>query len=98
MTRTTKLNVTPALAAVASFLVPLLATVVGARTALAEGEAPVTADPHEWALWASCGVFFGAVILFLVASHRSAARELGRLAAIEKRLDVAERPAVARTK
>ena len=50
-----------------------------------------TGDPHRWALWTSCSVLFGAVILFLVATHRRAAASVDRLNAMERRLDEAEK-------
>lgn len=49
------------------------------------------ADPHAWALWTSCSVFFGAVIVFLVVTHRRTAASVDRLTAIERRLDEAEK-------
>lgn len=62
-----------------------------AQDAASAAETQAPADPHAWALWTSCSVFFGAVILFLVATHRRAAASVDKLSAIERRLDEAER-------
>jgi hypothetical protein len=48
-------------------------------------------DPHAWALWTACSVFFAAIVVFLIVTHRRAARDTAKLALLEKRLDEAER-------
>ncbi len=50
-----------------------------------------SADPHAWALWTSCSVFFAAIIVFLIVTHRRTSRDLARIEQVERRLDALEK-------
>ena len=54
---------------------------------------PTDGDPHTWAIWTACSVFFAALTVFLIATHRRTARETSRIATLERRLDEAEKKA-----